>query len=153
MTRMLSFSLLSYFLTFILTFFCSTDGGHYWRGRGCGGRVVGRSAFELLGLQLCVDPKTLQRLSREISLQHRCLLITVVQAEGYVPVSGGPGSTQVHQAQFVSVRGVSLILLVHLLSEIFKKSSIMNSYIVKKKACASATSVFFTSSMRLLCRW
>lgn len=108
----------------MLTFLCSTDGGHNWCGRGCGRRVVGRRAFELLGLQLCVDPQTLQSFSGEVSLQYRSLFITVIQPKGYVPIGGGPGSTQVHQAQFVSVRGVSLILWVYLLSKPFKKNLI-----------------------------
>lgn len=105
------------FLTFMLTFFCSTDGGHDRCSRSCGRRVVGRRTFELLGLQLCVDPQTLQSFGGEISLQHRCLFVTVVQPKGYVPVSGCPWSTQIHQAQFVSVRGIGLILRVHLLSD------------------------------------
>lgn len=110
----------SNFLTFILTFLYSTDSGHNRCGRGCGGRVVGRRTFELFGLQLCVNLQTLQSFSGEVSLQDRCLFVTVVQPKGYVPVSGGPGSTQVHQVQFVSVRGISLILWVYFLSKRFK---------------------------------
>lgn len=108
-------------LTFILTLFRTTDSRHDRGGRSCGGRVVGRGAFELFGLQLCVDPQALQSFRGEISLQHRCLFVTVVQPKGYVPVSSGPWSTQVHQAQFVSVRGISLILRVHFLSETYKR--------------------------------
>ena len=110
----------SNFLTFILSLLCPSDCGRNRCCGSCGGRVVGRSAFEFFGLQLCVDPHALQSLRGEIPLQHRRLLVTVVQAERYVPVGGGPRSTQVDQAQFVSVRVICLVLLVHLLLATFK---------------------------------
>jgi len=98
-----------------VTFFGSIDNGHDWCGRSGSRRVVGRRTFELLGLQLRVDPQTLQCFGGEIPLQYGCLFITVIQPEGYVSVRGCPGSTKVHQAQFVSVRGISFILGVYFL--------------------------------------
>lgn len=86
-----------------MTFLCSARCGHDRCGRGCGGRKVGRRALELLGEQLCVDLQAFQGFSGEVSLKHRCFFITIIQSEGYVSVSGGPGSTKVHQAKLMGI--------------------------------------------------
>lgn len=59
--------------------------GHGGRGGGGAGGVGGAAPLQLLGLQLGVDAQPLQRLRGQVPLQHRRLLVAVVQAEGDVP--------------------------------------------------------------------
>lgn len=94
--------------------------GHGWGGGGRVGAagVVGQRALELLGsLQCSVYPQALQSLCGEVPLENGCLLVAVVQTERYVPVSGGPGGSQVNQAQLVGVGGIRFIFWVPLLSQ------------------------------------
>lgn len=75
-----------------------------------------RATLQLLGLQLCVDLQPLQGLGGQVTLEHSCFLVAIVEAEGDVPVRGGPGRPQVHQVQLVRVETIVPVTQGQLLS-------------------------------------
>ncbi len=83
--------------------------GDDWCSGSCVGGVAGHGALQFFHLHLAVNSQTLQSLGGEVSLQHGCFLIAIIQTKGNIPVGGGPRSPKVHQTQLVRVGSIALL--------------------------------------------